>query len=54
MICILGIPTENRGFQRTEQTFALLAEIWDLRLLNGPLSGVIFCVVRAFLLVVVV
>ena len=34
------------------RTFALFARIGDLRLPNGPLSGVMFCVVRVFLLVV--
>ena len=31
--------------------FALLAGIGDLRLLDGPLSGLMFCVVRVFSLV---
>ena len=31
--------------------FALFARIGDLRLPNGPLTGVIFCVVCTFLLV---
>ena len=51
MICLLGILTEDRGFQQAERTFALLARIRDLRLPNGPLTGVMFCVVRNFSLV---
>ena len=34
--------------------FALLAGIGDLRLPNGLLTGVMFCVVRAFSLVAVI
>ena len=51
MKCILGIPTENRGFQRAGRMFALFAQIGDLRLPNGPLTGVMFCMVCTFSLV---
>ena len=48
---IIGIPTWNRGFQWEGWTFVLFARIGDLRLPNGPLNDVMFCVVWAFLLV---